>query len=226
MLILERGMIPSGASSRNAGFACFGSFTELMADTEKQGENEMLELVEMRFKGLEKIRKKFSKKKLITKILADMNWFHRKNSRTQEHCAHNIDKLNRQLKEITGKQKTFQLNDSKIKSFGLGGSHHLIENKLEGQLHSGKLLEASFSWSVPLGVTILTQVDVKKMENRSDSVFLETNLPVPLNCRTGHGLHQCICKVTLTRSGHRSRPRTDTAYRPDYGSEIKRHFSL
>ena len=53
-----------------------------------------------------------------------------------------IDKLNNQLKNITGKQKTFQLNDSKIKSFGLGGSHHLIENKLEWQLHSGKLLEA------------------------------------------------------------------------------------
>ena len=60
MLILERGIIPSGASSRNAGFACFGSFTELESDTQQHGENEMLKLVELRFKGLEKIRKKFS----------------------------------------------------------------------------------------------------------------------------------------------------------------------
>src|SRR5450631_4818804 len=60
VLLLERGLIPSGASSRNAGFACFGSFTELLADTNAQGEEKMLELVEMRFKGLEKIRKKFS----------------------------------------------------------------------------------------------------------------------------------------------------------------------
>ncbi len=42
-----------------------------------------------------------------------------------------IDALNNLLKDVTGKQKTFQLNDSKIKGFGIGGSHHLIENKLE-----------------------------------------------------------------------------------------------
>lgn len=59
VLILERGIIPSGASSRNAGFACFGSFTELQSDSNNLGESEMLELMEMRFKGLEKIRKKF-----------------------------------------------------------------------------------------------------------------------------------------------------------------------
>src|SRR5450755_1605344 len=59
VLILERGIIPSGASSRNAGFACFGSFTELASDTTHLGESEMLELVEMRYKGLEKIQKKF-----------------------------------------------------------------------------------------------------------------------------------------------------------------------
>ena len=148
MLILERGIIPSGASSRNAGFACFGSFTELMADTEKQGEKEMLELVEMRFKGLEKIRKKFKSEDIDMKILADMNWFRPEKFPDADTLRTNLDKLNCLLKDITGKQKTFQLNDSKIKSFGLGGSHHLIENRLEGQLHSGKLLEASFSLSV------------------------------------------------------------------------------
>jgi len=64
IVILERGIIPSGASSRNAGFACFGSFTELESDTSQHGENEMLALVEMRFKGLEKIRKKFSEDRI------------------------------------------------------------------------------------------------------------------------------------------------------------------
>src|ERR1700712_2280611 len=58
--ILERGIIPSGGSSRHPGVACFGSFTELQSDTNLHGENEMLSLVEMRFKGLEKIRKKFN----------------------------------------------------------------------------------------------------------------------------------------------------------------------
>ena len=93
-----------------------------------------------------------------------MNWFRRNNFPTWMHLRTQIDRLNAQLKNITGKQKTFQLNDSKIKTFGLGGSHHLIENKLEGQLHSGKLLEALVQLVHAMGVTILTQVDVKKME--------------------------------------------------------------
>jgi glycine/D-amino acid oxidase-like deaminating enzyme len=180
VLILEKGIIPSGASSRNAGFACFGSFSELQSDSNTLGESEMLALMEMRFKGLEKIRKKFSHSPidyenlggyelLPTELFPDINAL-----RT------NIDSLNNKLQKITGKQKTFQLNDSKIKSFGLGGSHHLIENKLEAQLHSGKLLEALVQLVYSVGVTILTHVDVKKMEVETNRVRLETNLPVIL----------------------------------------------
>ncbi len=180
VLILERGIIPSGASSRNAGFACFGSFTELQSDSNTSGESEMLELMEMRFKGLEKIRKKFSHSSIgyenlggyeliSTELFTDMNAL-----RTS------IDSLNNKLQKITGKQKTFQLNDSKIKSFGLGGSHHLIENKLEAQLHSGKLLEALVQLVHSVGVSILTHVDVKKIEIETSHVRLETNLPITL----------------------------------------------
>jgi gamma-glutamylputrescine oxidase len=140
----------------------------------------MLALMEMMFKGLEKIRKKFSHSPidyenlggyelLPTELFPDINAL-----RT------NIDSLNNKLQKITGKQKTFQLNDSKIKSFGLGGSHHLIENKLEAQLHSGKLLEALVQLVYSVGVTILTHVDVKKMEVETNRVRLETNLPVIL----------------------------------------------
>ena len=62
--IIERGIIPTGASTRNAGFACFGSLTELMADAQQMGEDKMLELVEMRCKGLKRIGKTFGDKKI------------------------------------------------------------------------------------------------------------------------------------------------------------------
>ncbi|HET7003100.1 MAG TPA: FAD-dependent oxidoreductase [Puia sp.] len=176
--ILERGIIPSGASSRNAGFACFGSFTELESDTQQHGENEMLELVEWRYKGLEKIRKKFSAEKIDYENLGGYELVSPSQYPDVNILRTRIDKLNSQLKNITGKQKTFQLNNSKIKSFGLGGSHHLVENKLESQLHSGKLLEALAQLVHSAGVSILTQVDVKKMEVLSDRVEIESSLPL------------------------------------------------
>lgn len=178
ILIVEKGMIPSGASSRNAGFACFGSFSELLSDEKTQGEAAMLELVEKRFKGLEKIRKRFSPESINFENLGGYELVRPEQFPDLGILRTAIDKLNQQLKNITGKQKTFQLNDSKIKTFGLGGSHHLIENKLEGQLHSGKLLEALVQLVHSMGVTILTQVDVQKIETRAGCLTLETNLPL------------------------------------------------
>src|ERR1700710_1530104 len=63
ILIVDRSIIPTGASTRNAGFACFGSPTELIADAQKMGEDKMLELVEMRYRGLKRIQKTFGDRK-------------------------------------------------------------------------------------------------------------------------------------------------------------------
>src|SRR6478672_12971588 len=59
--LLDQGIIPTGASTRNAGFACFGSLSEVVHDAQVMGRDKMLELVEMRFKGLELIEKHFGK---------------------------------------------------------------------------------------------------------------------------------------------------------------------
>ena len=32
IIVLERGVLPSGASTKNAGFACFGSASEILDD--------------------------------------------------------------------------------------------------------------------------------------------------------------------------------------------------
>src|SRR6201996_1775170 len=47
--ILERGLIPTGASTRNAGFACFGTLGEIMAGVKETVEEQMMELTELRF---------------------------------------------------------------------------------------------------------------------------------------------------------------------------------
>ncbi|MGB5554400.1 MAG: FAD-dependent oxidoreductase, partial [Flavobacteriaceae bacterium] len=32
ILVLEKGILPQGASTKNAGFACFGSISEILSD--------------------------------------------------------------------------------------------------------------------------------------------------------------------------------------------------
>src|SRR5271165_1234833 len=59
ILILEKGQVPAGASTRNAGFACFGGPTELLGDCSLLGEDKMWEITEMRYRGIEKIKANF-----------------------------------------------------------------------------------------------------------------------------------------------------------------------
>ncbi len=180
VMILERGIIPTGASTRNAGFACFGSCTELLADQKQQGEKEMLELVEMRLKGLKKIRSLFGKHRIDYETTGGYELISTEQYPDVNLLRTQIDHLNQLLKKITGRQKTFQLNDAKIKQFGFTGSHHLIENSLEGQLHSGKLCEALLQLVQSMGVTVLTNTEIYKLESSATGVDLQTNLAVVL----------------------------------------------
>lgn len=180
VMILERGIIPSGASTRNAGFSCFGSFTELLADSRLMGEEEMLELVEMRFRGMRRIRNLFNRKKINYESNGGYELIRAQRDSGLNDLRTRMDHLNHSLIKITGKQKTFQLNDSRIKQFGFSGSYHLIENSLEGQLHSGKLCEALFQLVQSMGVTVLTNTEIYKLENSRQTVELHTNLPVIL----------------------------------------------
>ena len=44
ILILEKGVLPQGASTKNAGFACFGSISEIIDDLKTHTEEEVIQL--------------------------------------------------------------------------------------------------------------------------------------------------------------------------------------
>ena len=56
VIVLERGFLPSGASTKNAGFACFGSISELIEQEKLSGSKGLHQLIERRWKGLLKLR--------------------------------------------------------------------------------------------------------------------------------------------------------------------------
>jgi glycine/D-amino acid oxidase-like deaminating enzyme len=174
--ILERGLIPTGASTRNAGFACFGSLTELISDAAKMGEDKMLELVEMRYKGLRRIGKLFPDKKIDFQRLGGYELIGGDNIDINE-LRSQIDRLNRPLKKIVKLQKTFRMANHKIAGFGFAGIQHLIENKAEGQLHSGKLCQALLKQVQSMGVTVLNNIEITSYEKVNGHVLLHTNYP-------------------------------------------------
>jgi glycine/D-amino acid oxidase-like deaminating enzyme len=176
--ILERGLIPTGASTRNAGFACFGSLTELMSDAEKMGEDSMLELVTMRHKGLRRINKLFSKKEIGYEHHGGYELITDGASVDVNTLRSQIDRFNQLLKKTVKMQKTFRLVNSRIAGFGFAGIRHLIENAPEGQLHSGRLCQALLRQVQSMGVTVLNHIEITGFERTGSHLRLQTNHPV------------------------------------------------
>lgn len=79
------------------------------------------------------------------------------------------------LHDITGKKRTFKKANKKIDRLGLHHVDYLIENKLEGQLHSGKLCQSLLQAVQAMGVTVLNAIEISGFEKVNDSVVLYTN---------------------------------------------------
>ena len=172
--IVDRGIIPTGASTRNAGFACFGSLSELIHDGIYMGTDKMLELVEMRYKGLKKIKKYFFKKEIDFDLCGGYELYDENGSMSSEQLTKNIYYLNTLLRSITGAKKTFLLTDDKIGAFGFGKTTHLVTNRFEGYLHSGKLIKALLQKVQSMGVQVLTGIEIKGFDKKEGKIKLET----------------------------------------------------
>lgn len=177
--LVDRNPAPLGASSRNAGFACFGSPTELLHDAELLGTDDMLFVAEMRFRGLEKIRQTFSD--------AQINWDpcggYEAINRDYEHWAVLPDKiqwLNQQLSGITRKQETFREAGNSMGKLGLQNFDTLIQNSWEAGLHSGKLLQALIQKVQYAGISLLNGIDIKGWDKQSDNILLHTDSHITL----------------------------------------------
>lgn len=168
VLVIERNSVPTGASTRNAGFACFGSLTEVIADSEKMGWEKTLELVKMRFEGLKKIQHTFDHSEIDFEMCGGYEILN------DDAALSKIDVVNEHLKTVTGLEKTYSLNQKEIDEFGLGNSKYLIENPLEGALHSGKLLSKLLEKCQNLGVEFLFGTEISELSEDENSAKVKT----------------------------------------------------
>jgi glycine/D-amino acid oxidase-like deaminating enzyme len=172
--ILDSGIIPLGASTRNAGFACFGSPTEMISDVQQMGENEMWSLVEMRFKGINKIKQHFKENVIDYEPSGGYECF-ASDSEELKAVEEKICWLNEGMRKITGAVKSFTWRSEKLQQFGMKDFGGMIENEMEGGLHSGKLLQSLTRKVQSLGVNIFNGVKVDGFDNSNGFVNVYTS---------------------------------------------------
>lgn len=173
VLVLERGMLPSGASTKNAGFACFGSVSELLYDLKQSGEEQVWRTVEMRIKGLQLLRKRLGDLAIDYKEYGGYELFD--NGTDFEACASQLNYLNGQLKPFLKEKQVYRLVGRKIGSFGFKGIRGLIFNKKEGQIDTGRMMDALIRLAYSRGIHILNGISVDQLEDHGHYMELQTS---------------------------------------------------
>ncbi|HOZ85546.1 MAG TPA: FAD-binding oxidoreductase [Niabella sp.] len=166
--VIERGATPDGASLRNAGFACFGSPSEIASDIKTLGVEKTHQLISWRFEGLKIIHQFFNDSIIDYHNYGGYELFANKRG------LDTLDEVNRMVRDITGVSDTFQINNTLLERFGFANVQQVVENKFEGAFHPGKLLVALMNKLQTMQVQILFGTELKQVEEQSSQITLHT----------------------------------------------------
>jgi gamma-glutamylputrescine oxidase len=183
ILILERGTLPAGASTKNAGFACFGSLSEIVDDLERCSEEEVVQLLEMRWLGLQLLRNTLSDKQLEYEPFGSFEVFNDDQDELYNQSLAIMDRFNEHLERITHVKLVFSIADDRISSFGLQGVKHLILNSAEGQINTGKMMNSLMQLAHSLDISILHGVEVDSFKDIDQGISVSTKSLGEISCQ-------------------------------------------
>jgi glycine/D-amino acid oxidase-like deaminating enzyme len=170
--VFERGALPEGASTRNAGFACFGSVTELLDDLTKTSESAVFDLVEMRYRGLQRLRARVGDDAMEYEGRGGYEVFQLKEKGLYEECADKLAYFNKNVKNIIGRDDVYQISH---KDFGFDNIlPTLIHNTAEGQIHTGKTMSRLLQLCREKGILIYNGLRINKLFDSTEGVVVET----------------------------------------------------
>ena len=172
ILILEKGILPQGASTKNAGFACFGSLSELIDDLKTHSEEEVIQLVKKRWAGLKLLRKRLGDATLDFKPYGGYELFLQDDDATYSECLQKMPFLNEILKPLF-KADVFS---KEVDRFAFANTkEYSIFNPFEAQIDTGNMMQALLKEAISKDILILNQAEVSTYTDKNDSVELVVN---------------------------------------------------
>ncbi|MFK7811396.1 MAG: NAD(P)/FAD-dependent oxidoreductase [Maribacter sp.] len=172
ILVLEKGILPQGASTKNAGFACFGSISEILADLKNHSEEEVLELVQKRWKGIQLLRKNLGDANIDFQQHGGHELFLKKQNDLYQDCIEEMYAINQLLIPVFG-EKAFQQQENSFNFKNI--QENYITNSFEAQLDTGRMMSSLLQLAQKSGITILNSISVEEFDQNNDCVVVKTN---------------------------------------------------
>jgi len=175
VLVLERGFLPTGASTKNAGFACFGTVSEQMSYLQRSSEAEVLRMVDYKWRGLQRLRENLGDANIDFQPNGGYELFCNNEREKAADSLEHLTYFNTLLRQAIGKPDIYSVADHKIADFGFNGISHMIYTPYEGQLHTGKMMYTLLNKVYSLGVMVLNGCEISAVKNDGGAVVLETS---------------------------------------------------
>jgi len=172
ILMLEKGILPQGASTKNAGFACFGSLSEILDDLKSHSEEEVLQLIQKRWSGLQLLRKNLGDEAIDFKPYGGYELFLKSDESSYNDCLQRLPFINDILKPIF-RNEVFSKEVDRFDFSGI--QEYLIFNPYEAQIDTGKMMQALLKKAIANDILILNQVEVTAFHEKSDGVTVTAN---------------------------------------------------
>ena len=172
VVVLERGFLPSGASTKNAGFACFGTVSEQLAALKHTTEDKVVQLANYKWRGLQRLRRNLGDASIDYNQHGGYELFMNNEHAIAADAIEQIDYLNNLLKPAIDGHDIYSVADAKIAGFGFGGVCRMIYNSFEGQIHTGKMMRALLNKVYEQGVLVLNNCAILAIEQADGHICL------------------------------------------------------
>ena len=202
--MLERGALPFGASTRNAGFACYGSASEILSDLEAEGPEAAARAGGRALGGAEAPAPAPGRRgAAATRATAATTCW----ARASRTCWTGSAELNALLRPVLGGD-AFEPAPRDLARFGFPREHvhALVRNPWEGQIHSGRMLRALLGRAQRLGAVVLHGVEVTALEDGPRAAAVHVAAPSHGGSLAFRAAQAAVCTAAFTR---RLLPRLD-----------------
>ncbi|WP_291867842.1 FAD-dependent oxidoreductase [Maribacter sp.] len=172
ILVLEKGMLPQGASTKNAGFACFGSLSEILSDLKTHTPEEIVALVQKRLDGIKALRENLGDSQIGYQQLGGHELFLEKDTELYETSVSKIAEINQLLLPVF-KENAFVLSNNSFNFSDI--KERYITHKFEGQIDTGNMMQSLLQKALQSNISILNGITVEEFAENKECVEIKTN---------------------------------------------------
>ena len=174
IVVFEKGILPSGASTKNAGFACFGSMSEILDDLQSHSEEEVVQLVRDRAMGLQLLRENLGDATIDFQQHGGFELFSESDPELFENCLEKIPYVNNLLENVfSSKKEVFSVKNEPFSFKNV--KNKVIFNYLEGQIDTGKMMNALIQKCTKNDIFILNSCEITSFTDQNDQISFILN---------------------------------------------------